>query len=470
MRTPILGAVLLAWGMGAAQAADLLEAWLSARQQHPDMAAAVASQAAGEARRLQASRLWNPTVAAQATAGVMGSSTSAHGAAFSMPGAAPTAGVDFETSVRSGPGARWGIEARWPLYSPERSAQERQLRLSAELADLQAASIQQQLMLQTAQRYFAAVWSQQQHVLLLQQQVASERALAESRDRFALGDAPTTDVREAEARALAVSAQVQAADIEMQIARQALAQTTGWNPTQLPPLHLPAQVDGAAAAASQEVAIAPLPEWLATAARDNLLVRTQTQALALAEQEAAKAARAASTKVDVVSQAGGDHLSGSGRWGAASNAARQFVVGVQIQVPLFTGGQQDARQQELLRLRDKAQAELDSTHLAIAQQVHATWLQLQAGAARTVALESAHRAARSRLEATQLGREVGDRTTLELLQAQNDATLAASNLLQHRVRRAQDRLHLLALAGRLNEAALQSATDADRTLPSPKHP
>jgi outer membrane protein len=277
-------------------------------------------------------------------------------------------------------------------------------------------------------------------------------------------------VREAEARALAVSAQVQAADIEMQIARQALAQTTGWNPTQLPPLHLPAQVDGAAAAASQEVAIAPLPEWLATAARDNLLVRTQTQALALAEQEAAKAARAASTKVDVVSQAGGDHLSGSGRWGAASNAARQFVVGVQIQVPLFTGGQQDARQQELLRLRDKAQAELDSTHLAIAQQVHATWLQLQAGAARTVALESAHRAAQSRLEATQLGREVGDRTTLELLQAQNDATLAASNLLQHRVRRAQDRLHLLALAGRLNEAALQSATDADRTLPSPKHP
>jgi outer membrane protein len=58
MRTPILGAVLLAWGMGTAQGADLLEAWLAAREQHPDMVAATASQAASEARRLQASRLW----------------------------------------------------------------------------------------------------------------------------------------------------------------------------------------------------------------------------------------------------------------------------------------------------------------------------------------------------------------------------------------------------------------------------
>jgi outer membrane protein len=470
MRTPILGAVLLAWGMGTAQGADLLEAWLAARQQHPDMVAATASQAASEARRLQASRLWNPTVAAQATTGVMGSRTSSHGAAFSMPGAAPTAGVDFETSVHGGPGARWGIEARWPLYSPERSAQERQLRLSAEVGDLQAASIQQQLMLQTAQRYFAAVWSQQQYDLLLRQQVASERALAEAHDRFALGDTPATDVREAEARALAVSAQVQAANIEMQIARQALAQTTGWSPVQLPPLHLPAQGDSVATATSQSATFTPLPEWLAAAAKDNLQLRMQVQALALAEQEAAKADRAASTKVDVVGQAGGDHLSGRGRWGSASNAARQFVVGVQIQVPLFTGGQQDARQQELLRLRDKAQAELDSTRLAIAQQVHATWLQLQASASRTVALESAHRAARLRLEATQLGREVGDRTTLELLQAQNDATLAASHLLQHRVRTVQDRLQLPALAGRLDETALQSATEADRTLSPPEHP
>ena len=165
MRKLLLSAALLACGMGAAQAADLHEAWLAARQQHPDMAAATATRAAGEARRVQASRLWNPSVTAQAAAGAMGSQTSAQGAAFSMPGTPQTSGVGFDTSVRSGPGTRWGVEARMPLYNPERSAQGRQLLLSADLAELQAASVQQQLMLRTAQQYFSAVLAPHQPAL-----------------------------------------------------------------------------------------------------------------------------------------------------------------------------------------------------------------------------------------------------------------------------------------------------------------
>lgn len=469
MRKLLLSVALLASGISASQAADLREAWLAAAQQHPDMAAAAATRAAGQARRLQAERLWSPTVTAQGAAGAMGSRTSSQGAAFSMPGVPQTSGVGFDTSVNSGPGTRWGVEARMPLYSPERSAQGRQLLLSAGLAELQAASVQQQLMLQTAQRYFAAVLSQQQHALLLRQQEATDRALKEAQDRFTLGDSPVTDVREAEARALANVALVQTADVEMQIARQTLAQATGWNPAQLPPLQLPAPSGNETTAARDGNTLAPLPYWLDLAAHTNLQVRMQAQALALAEQEAAKATRAASTKVDLVAQAGADHLSGSGRWGSASNSARQYMVGVQIQVPLYTGGQVDARQQELLRLQDKAQAELDSARLAVAQQVHATWLQLRAGAARTQALESARLAAQVRLEATQLGRQVGDRTTLDLLQAHNDAMQSQSNLLGHQARMAQERLQLMALTDQLDEAALQSATDATQTL-APPHP
>ena len=356
-----------------------------------------------------------------------------------------------------------------PLYNPERSAQGRQLLLSADLAELQAASVQQQLMLRTAQQYFSAVLAQQQRALLLRQQEATDQALKEAQDRFALGDSPITDVREAEARAQANAALVQAADVEMQIARQALAQTTGWSPAQLPPLHLPASSGNETTVLRDGKPLAPLSHWLDLAARDNLQVRTQAQALALAEQEATKAARFASTKVDLVAQAGGDHLSGSGRWGSASNSARQYMVGVQIQVPLYTGGQLDARHQELLRLQDKAQADRDSARLAIAQQVRTSWLQLQAGTARTQALASALRAAQVRLEATQLGRQVGDRTTLDLLQAHNDAMQSQSNLLGHQTRMAQERLQLMALAGQLDEAALQAATDTAHMLAPPTH-
>ena len=476
MRKRLFSAVLLACALGVGQAAytaDLREAWLAARQQHPDMAAASATRAAGDARRLQASRLWNPTAALQIGAGAMGSRTSAQGASFSVPGAPPTSGVGFDTSVDSGPGARIGIEARVPLYSPERSAQQRQLVLSADVADVQAASLQQQLMLRTAQQYFAAVLAQQQHALLLRQQQATDRALTEANDRFTLGDTPVTDVREAEARARGNAALVQVAQVEMEIARQALAQTTGWNPAQMPPLQLPAsapnegKVPRQNTAGAANAALAPLPYWLALADQHNLQLRLQTQQLALAEQEAVKASRSGSIKIDLVAQAAVDRLSGSGRFGSASNAQQQFMMGVQMQIPLTTGGQVDARVQELLRLQDKARAERDSTQLAVTQQVRATWLKLQASAARTQALEAFDRASQERLSATELGRQVGDRTTLELLQAQNDAIQTQSNLLEHQARIAEQRLQLMALTGQLDEPALQAATDPARRLASP---
>lgn len=472
MRARVLCTVLLAStvgiGAGPAPAADLREAWLATRQHHPDMAAATATRAAGEARLLQAGRLWNPTVTTQLAAGAMGSRTSSQGAAFSLPGAARASGVGFDTSVSGGPGARWSLEARMPLYSPERSAQERQLRLAAESAGLQASLVQQQLMLHTAQQYFAVVQSQQQYQLLLRQQTATQQARQEATDRFRVGDTPITDVREAEARALAVSAQVQAADVEVQIARQTLAQTTGWDQEQLPQLQPPATLAFAASGVPGGRALPPLAHWLELAARDNLELRAQALAVTLAEQEVAKATRAASMKVDLVAQAGADHLSGSGPWGPASNAARQYALGVQIQVPLSTGGQLDARLQELLHLQDKAQADLESGRLAVAQRVHATWLRLQAGAARTEALDSAQLAARVRLDATQLGRQVGDRTTLALLQAHSDATQSQTDLLQHRIRMAHDYLQLMALTGRLDEDALQAATDSARMPTLPK--
>ena len=478
MHKHLLSAALLACGlMGSltgsftvAHAADVREAWQAARQQHPDMAAATATRAAGEARKLQASRLWNPTVAAQASAGVMGSRTSAQSAAFSMPGGPLTPGVGFETSIHSGPGARLGLEARMPLYSPERSAQQRQLMLSGDMAELQAAAVQQQLMLQTAQQYFAAVLAQQQHALLVQQQASTDRALTEAQDRFQLGDTPVTDVREAQARARGNAAQAQAAHIQMQIAREALAQTTGWNPAQLPALQLPASTASAVthtAGNATTSTLQPLPYWLDLAAQNNLQLRLQAQQLTMAEQESTKAARFGSTKVDLVAQAGADHLSGSGRFGSASNAARQYMVGVQVQVPLYTGGQTDARLQELLRLQDKARAELDSARLAVAQQVRSTWLQLQATTSRAQALQSALQSAQVRLEATELGKQVGDRTTLELLQAQNDALQARSAVLEHQAQVAQQRLQLMALTGQLDDPALQAATDPTRLLAPP---
>lgn len=59
---------------------------------------------------------------------------------------------------------------------------------------------------------------------------------------------------------------------------------------------------------------------------------------------------------------------------------------------------------------------------------------------------------RSRLDSTRLGRQVGDRTTLDLLNAENDAASAELTLLQARVDFLMNHLRLAAAASRLNEA------------------
>ena len=457
MRMKPLWAALLALGLTGAHAADLLQAWQAARQHDPDMAVAQSALQAGQARRDQASALWRPTVAATAAGGAMGSRTSTAGASFSAPAMGTSSDVAFNTSVDNGPGARWSIGARMPIYSPERTAQGRKLTLSADLADVQWQAAEQALMLQTAERYFAVALAQDALRLLQRQQTAVNKALVEAQDRFELGDAPVTDTHEAAACARGIDALVFAAVVDLMIVQRALADTTGWSVDALQVAPAPALL--------ASPALPALPQWLDQAAAANPGLRQQTLAVEVARQDVAQYARGAGTTVDLVAQASREHLSGSGRYGHGSNTAQQHMVGVQVTVPLYTGGQRSARQQELLHLQTKAEAELDRARQQVAQQTRAAWLRLQSGAARTEAQNAALRASQARLDATQLGRQVGDRTTLDLLNAQNDAAGAELAMAQLRTSLTLERLRLLALTGQLDERALHAATvDA----PAPK--
>ena len=60
----------------------------------------------------------------------------------------------------------------------------------------------------------------------------------------------------------------------------------------------------------------------------------------------------------------------------------------------------------------------------------------------------------ARLDATGVGLQAGDRTTLDLLNAQNDAAGAELAVLQARVQEHLQRLRLAAAAGALDEALL----------------
>ncbi len=442
-----------------AAATDLIDAWRAAQQHDLDFAVSRAAQQSAAARRSQAGALWRPNVMLSGTAGVAGSDTAVDGAQFSAPGLGTSDGVVFNTSVNRGTLGRWALSASLPLVSRERAAQAKQLVLSADAADLECQEAQQTLMLTTAQRYFDVVLAADALRVLRQQQVAVSSALTETQDRFRLGDVPVTDTHEASARAEAITAQGLALETDLQLKQAAFTGATGLQANSVQ-WRAPGRNDTRATPASNQA----LEFWVAESGARNFMLRMQLVAVEVATQEAAKSSGALSPSLDLVAQVGRERSSGSGDFGNAANSSGNRMIGLQLSVPLYTGGMRGAREQEALRGIDKARAQADRTRQQVAQQTRTAWLGLTVGAGRVAALSQALVSTRARLDATRLGRQVGDRTTLDLLNAENDAASAELTLMQARVELLMNRLRLAAVAGRLDEAWLQSVNAALQSL------
>ena len=449
MKLKAFSAVTWALIAMSAGATDLLEVWQAASAHDPDVAISLAARQAGLARRAQSSALWRPSVRVEGGVAAMSANSETAGANFSAPGLGQSNGVAFNTSINNGTSTNLALSARLPLINVELSAQTRQLDIAADAAELEWQSAQQDLMLRTAQRYFDVILAGRRVDLLQQQQHAVDQALVEAQDRFALGDAPVTDTHEASARAQALQAQLLGAQSELQIAQTALADATGLVSPSLQTLQT-LSAHGVVDSAN----LAPLVQWQMEALDKNPLLRMQRANAQAAHEQARKFSAAAATTLDLVAQAGQQRLNGNGDFGAASNNTRQQMIGVQLSIPIYTGGYRSARQEEALRLEDKALAEVERTRQQISQQTQAAWLGLRTGSARILALAESLKATRPRLDATRLGRQVGDRTTMDLLNAENDTSSSELALLQARIDVLLNQLRLHALAGQLDESRL----------------
>ena len=430
----------------AAHALDLLQTWEQARQHDPQMQVVQATRSSVQAFEAQAQSLWRPVVMGSATVGAMSADTRTTGAQFAVGGQGPSTG-SFATSASAATSTRWSLQAKQALYSPERQAQQAQLQQAAGVAEWRADLAHQQFMLLTVQRYFQVLLADRQQQVLKNQHAAVQRSLTEARDRFAIGDLPVTDTHEAAARASGLQAQWLAADSELQMARQVLAEST-----RLPIEALKPQAPKTA----EPVTASPSLDQVMVQVREaNTGLRLKKAQWEVARQEVKKHEARGGVTLDLVAQAGRDRLSGDGDFGPASNTQSQQMLGLSMNLPLYTGGYRSAKLQEAVSAQAQAEAEYELAVQQTQQQARSVWLALQTGPARLSALQAAWKASTARLDATRLGRQVGDRTTLELLQAENDAAQTELAWLRAQTELLQTRLQLDALTGSLSVQSLQ---------------
>ena len=441
---------------GAQAGTDLLGAWQAAQQHDATYAAARAQWQAGATRERQARALLRPQVSVSGSAGYGVVDRDTRGAQFSAPGFGAANDASFRTRVDGGTSTAWAVIARQPIYSVERTASAHQLERQAQLADVQLRAAEQALILRTAAAYFGVILAEETLATLRAQKAEAERALEAAREKFEAGATPVTDRDEAQARYDDIRTREIVAANEVTLKRQLYADITG----------LPAQGLSRVGAAppGDRRATRAMDEATALAGRNNPLIAMQALGVDIARDELARYRALVSPEVDLFARLADERMHGPSGYGPRSHVTSNArIVGLQVTIPLYTGGMRSAKRDEAAALADKAQHESQSLREDVLRQAQAAWLAVSTGAERVLAHEQALKSARSRLGATETGKEVGARTMLDFMNAQSDYFQAQRNLLQARYELLLDRLRLAAVTGELGEAELRDV-NADLTL------
>ena len=399
-----------------AQAGDglsLTEAIVAAQTHDKEYLASQTLGESADALRAQASSLWRVHIVATGSVGKSNYLSKVAGAQFSQSSLGSYTGANFNTDINRGTATQWAVSAKQPLFNLARSAQSKQLKVAASMTDLQKSSAEQAMIVRISERYFDAQLAQQKLQLLSAQMVSTKKFAEEAKYRYDIGNRPITEVYEAQAQLARTQAEHYGAQSDLQLKLQRLQDAIGHVPSALP---------------NSIVLKEPLPKlgelklWLDKAQSQNIEIKMQTLAVQNAQAKAEEYALGASATLDLVGQVGRQKLTGNGDYGNASNRENTSMVAVQLTVPLYTGGYNSAKYQQAQAELKKAQLDLASADERVAQQVNGAWLGAQTAQLQVLALTRALKASEAQLDATKTGQEVGHRTLLDVLNAQNQTT------------------------------------------------
>lgn len=338
-----------------------------------------------------------------------------------------TADVTYDyarTPSIPGPGSRRsgdtdlnaGITAQLLMYDFGQTHFQIEAAKESVLATRQALiAIEQQVLLRAVQA-FMNVQRNYEFVALRESNVRLiDESLRAARDRFEVGEVTRTDVAQAEARlsssrsALAAARGDLAQAIEEYIS--AIGQKPGRlsTPTQVPPLTRTAD-------SAKQVALQSHPEMLK--ARHDV---------ATAELNVQAAEAGMAPKINLVGRVGVNReLSGSSFGDSAS-------VGVQISGPIYQGGLLSSTKRRAIALRDAQRGALHSISYSVAQNVGNAYAILETSRAVLLSSGEEVRAARVAFEGVSEEARLGARTTLDVLNAEQEYLDARTNQVSARV-------------------------------------
>jgi outer membrane protein len=426
--------VLLALGIQIqAQGADLIDIYHAAQSQDAVFASARAAQQAGLEKLTQGRSLLLPSVNLN-----VNTTDNRVNANFYNPMYSGYSGTsNYNTHG-------YGVTLTQPLFREQNWAAYNESELQVVISEAQFKLAEQDIILRSAQTYFDVLIAQDTVQLNAAQKTAISQQLEQAKRNFEVGTATITDTYEAQARYDLIVSQEVASANNLEIKRRTLQQLVNANVSDLNVLGKAYKMENPSPVDVQK--------WVDDAQRGNYQIVQAQAAYQLAEQEVARNRGGHLPTVDLVATTGKNYTTGGMPYGAYDS--RATTVGVQLNLPLFQGGAIQSKWREADANREKAKQDLENTRRNVELQTRQAYLGVVNGIAQVEALQQALKSSESLLEASKLGREVGVRTSLDVLNAQQQLFSTRRDLFQAQYNYLVSQLRLKAAAGSLDEADL----------------
>ena len=247
--------------------------------------------------------------------------------------------------------------------------------------------------------------------------------LQATRDRFEVGDLTRTDIAQSEARLALAEGDLRTAEANLIESRERYIRLVGDPPDNLePPPPLPGLPESPDAAV--DVAVENNPDLIAA--------RQESEASRF-DIRVAEASRR--PRLSAIAQGGYNNflntLPGS-ETGEAANTSSNAVVGLQASIPLFQGGRPAAQVRQAQAFSSQAQEQVIETERRVIAQTRAAYASWQSSLQVIEASQAAVSANTLSLEGVRAENSVGNRTILDILDAQRELLQTQVNLVAAR--------------------------------------
>ena len=336
------------------------------------------------------------------------------------------------------------LQLRQPLIHPEGQARFRQGIAQTQASDAQFRTRSQEVIVRLVGLYAPAQYAEDQLALATAQRDAYAEQGKSNERLFQRGEGTRTDVLETQAKLDLAEAQLLEARDNLQNAREALAAMVGQRITTLDPL-------------SDQFRVRPMEPvnidtWQELALNNNPGISAQRSAVEIAREEINKNRAGHSPRLDLVASVAKNE---SDTINTLNQSANTRSIGVQLNIPLYSGGSVTAATTQAVANFEKARANLDGQTSDVLVELRKQYNLTFSSAARIDAARKALDSATVLVEATQKSVQGGQRTNVDVLNARQQVFEARRELVLQRYNYLLGYLRLRFAAGVLSVSDLR---------------